>query len=114
MNKFGMKSDTDIKKLEKFVNEVEEVIRAEAAGEKELGDIPDEFMDPIMCQIMKDPVTLPESKQIVDRSTITTHLLSDPTDPFNRRPLKIEQVIPNTELKERINAFINESKRQKK
>ncbi|CAJ0762983.1 24042_t:CDS:10 [Entrophospora sp. SA101] len=114
MNKFGMKSDTDIKKLEKFVNEVEEVIREEAADEKELGDIPDEFMDPIMCQIMKDPVTLPESKQIVDRSTITTHLLSDPTDPFNRRPLKIEQVIPNTELKERINAFINESKRQKK
>nr|CAG8451270.1 10049_t:CDS:10 [Entrophospora candida] len=114
MNKFGMKSDADIKKLEKFVNEVEEVIREEAADEKELGDIPDEFMDPIMCQIMKDPVTLPESKQIVDRSTITTHLLSDPTDPFNRRPLKIEQVIPNTELKERINAFINESKRQKK
>lgn len=37
-------------------------------------DIPDEFMDPISYMLMKDPVLLP-SKVIVDRTTITKHLL---------------------------------------
>lgn len=44
---------------------------------------------------MEDPVLLPTSKLSVDRSTIRSHLLSDPTDPFNRSPLKIEDVIPS-------------------
>jgi ubiquitin conjugation factor E4 B len=44
---------------------------------------------------MKDPVTLPSSKATVDLSTIKSHLLSDPTDPFNRVPLKIEDVVPS-------------------
>ena len=47
-----------------------------------------------MATLMEDPVMLPMSKQIVDRDTIVTHLLSDPNDPFNRAPLKIEDVIP--------------------
>lgn len=43
---------------------------------------------------MQDPVILPKSKTTIDRSTIRSHLLSDPNDPFNRSPLKIEDVIP--------------------
>ena len=53
-------------------------------------------LDPVMYDLMEDPVILPTSKQTVDRSTIATHLLSDATDPFNRKPLKIEDVIPST------------------
>jgi len=45
---------------------------------------------------MKDPVTLPSSRAVVDRATIKSHLLSDIKDPFNRAPLKIEEVIPST------------------
>lgn len=41
-----------------------------------------------------DPVILPSSKTTIDRSTIKSHLLSDPTDPFNRVPLKIEECLP--------------------
>jgi len=37
---------------------------------------------------------LPTSKTIVDRATIKSHLLSDTKDPFNRSPLKIEEVVP--------------------
>jgi ubiquitin conjugation factor E4 B len=48
----------------------------------------------LMYTIMDDPVILPTSKISIDRSTIKSHLLSDPTDPFNRSPLKIEDVIP--------------------
>jgi ubiquitin conjugation factor E4 B len=44
---------------------------------------------------MKEPVTLPTSKVSIDLATIKSHLLSDPTDPFNRSPLKIEDVIPS-------------------
>ncbi len=47
-----------------------------------------------MYDLMKDPVILPTSKISIDRSTIRSHLLSDPNDPFNRSPLKIEDVIP--------------------
>lgn len=36
---------------------------------------------------MRDPVRLPTSGVTVDRSTITRHLLSDQSDPFNRIPL---------------------------
>ncbi len=36
-----------------------------------------------------DPVTLPMSKQVVDRSTIKRHLLNTPKDPFTRQPLTI-------------------------
>lgn len=48
-----------------------------------------------MATLMKDPVILPSSRNVVDLSTIKSHLLSDPTDPFNRVPLKIEDIIPS-------------------
>jgi len=47
---------------------------------------------------MEDPVILPTSRNSVDRSTIRSILLSDPHDPFNRSPLKIEDVVPGTYL----------------
>lgn len=47
---------------------------------------------------MEDPVILPSSKVSIDRSTIRSHLLSDPNDPFNRAPLSIEDVIPGESL----------------
>jgi ubiquitin conjugation factor E4 B len=48
-----------------------------------------------MATLMREPVTLPSSRTVVDMSTIKSHLLSDPTDPFNRVPLKIEDVVPS-------------------
>lgn len=67
-----------------------------------------------MATLMKDPVILPTSKQTVDRSTIRSHLLSDPQDPFNRAPLKIEDVIDNTELKAQIDSWREEMRRNAK
>ena len=56
---------------------------------------------------MEDPVLLPTSNVIVDRSTIVTHLISDPTDPFNRKSLKLEDLVPCEELKEKILNYKN-------
>lgn len=76
----------------------------------ELGEVPDEFLDPILQTLMNDPVTLPSSGITVDRATITRHLLNKPSDPFNRAPLTVEQLVPNTELKRRIDEFLREHK----
>ena len=42
---------------------------------------------------------LPDSKITVDRATIERHLMSSKTDPFNRSPLTLDAVKPNTALK---------------
>ncbi|KAL3614644.1 E3 ubiquitin-protein ligase pub1 [Castilleja foliolosa] len=55
---------------------------------------------------MKDPVILPSSKVIVDRPVIQRHLLSDPTDSFNRSHLTVDMLIPDVELKAKIENFI--------
>lgn len=47
---------------------------------------------------------------MVDRSTITRHLLSNETDPFSRQKLSIEMVKPAPEVKQQI-AEYREAKR---
>lgn len=73
-------------------------------AELDFGEIPAEFEDPIMGILMMDPIVLP-SGNIVDRSTISQHLLSDETDMFTRRPMKIEDVVPADDLRQRIDAW---------
>ena len=68
-------------------------------------EIPDEFLDPIMAEIMVDPVLLPTSHNIMDRKHIMRVILSDDHDPFNRQPLKPADLVPQDELRERIHAF---------
>ncbi|KAF8459134.1 ubiquitin elongating factor core-domain-containing protein [Terfezia claveryi] len=103
--RFELRSSQERADLAKLAREVEEMKRLEELGEEELGEIPDEFLDPILSTLMQDPVVLPSSRFTVDRGTIKTHLLSDPRDPFNRSPLKIDDVVPNVELKAQIEAF---------
>ncbi|KAH7922937.1 hypothetical protein BV22DRAFT_1036932 [Leucogyrophana mollusca] len=105
--KIPLKSETEIEQLRLFIVKVEET-RATIEAEEDLGEIPDEFLDPLMFTLMRDPVILPSSRAVIDRSTIKSHLLSDTKDPFNRVPLAIEDVIPNHELKAQIDAFLSE------
>lgn len=53
---------------------------------------------------------LPSSRAVVDRSTIKAHLLSDSKDPFNRMPLKLEDVQPDDALRAEIEAFVQQRK----
>ncbi|TBU62234.1 ubiquitin elongating factor core-domain-containing protein [Dichomitus squalens] len=107
LKRTSLKSPDEIEKLRLFVVKVEET-KATLEAEEDLGEIPDEFLDPLMYTLMRDPVTLPSSRAVVDRSTIKSHLLSDTKDPFNRMPLTLDDVIPNVELKQRIDAFLAE------
>lgn len=84
-------------------------------GDDELlssADVPDEFLDPIMSTLMTQPVTLPSSRVTVDRSTIARHLLSDQSDPFNRSPLTMEDVLPDLQLQERIQQWMLDEKKK--
>ncbi len=51
---------------------------------------------------MEDPVILPSSNRTCDRQTIETQLLSNPIYPYTRSSLTKEMLMPNKELKERI------------
>lgn len=73
-------------------------------AEMDLGEIPTEFEDPILGDLMRDPVILP-SQNIVDRSTIVQHLLSDEKDPFTRVPMSIDDVTPADDLRQKIEAW---------
>ncbi|TRY61772.1 hypothetical protein TCAL_12264 [Tigriopus californicus] len=79
---------------------------SQKADDELFADAPDHFLDPIMSILMNDPVKLPDSGQIVDRQTIARHLLSDQSDPFNRMPLTLDKVIPQTELKQEIQNWV--------
>ncbi|KAL1854284.1 Ubiquitin conjugation factor E4 [Paecilomyces lecythidis] len=110
LRKWSLKSPEELKKWEILQKKVQAAKKEDEQAEEDLGEIPDEFLDPLIYTLMEDPVILPGSKVSIDRATIRSHLLSDPHDPFNRMPLKIEDVTPDTELKAKIEAFKAERK----
>lgn len=129
LQKHGLKPLDDIHALEQFVNRVERAVQTGVEEEEEMGEVPDEFLDPIFFTLMEDPVLLPTSNVIVDRSTIRAHLLGDTRDPFNRMPLSMDMIQPGnlfiiqviaqnadfhfviaTELKEKIASWKDEQK----
>jgi len=122
LKKWGLKSSQELSAWTSLGEKFKKAKEVDDQAEEDLGEIPDEFLgtpfpfcflkilctptlaqsltdrqrtDPLMFSLMTDPVILPTSKTTIDRSTIRSHLLSDPNDPFNRAPLKIEDVTPS-------------------
>merc|ERR1719267_380402 len=85
--------------LEAFASRCVDVKAEQDANEAELGEVPDEFQDPITADLMEDPVKLP-SGHSVDRAVITRHRLT------------VEMLVEDTELKARIEAFKAERRRE--
>lgn len=73
-------------------------------------NIPEEFIDPIMNTIMKEPVLLPTSNVIMDKATVLKHLIVDATDPFNRKDLNEGMLISQSELQQKIKAYVGEKR----
>ncbi|CAF1260110.1 unnamed protein product [Adineta steineri] len=65
-------------------------------------DAPEEYIDQISSILMNDPVMLPSSRTILDRSTVIRLLLDNQIDPYTRDPLHMQDVIPQSELKHSI------------
>lgn len=110
ITRFSLRSGEEIAKFEKLKESFKVAKEIDDQEDLDMEDAPDEFMDPLMATLMTDPVMLPISRQIMDRSTIRSHLLSVDHDPFNRAPLKIEDVIPQPELQAKIEQWVAETR----
>ena len=119
-----------IMQLYQFALKVGEAASKLKSMETTMGDVPEEFLDPILGTIMNDPVILPNSQVILDRTSTVRYLLryvftmiftliifllystvcSDATDPFTPVPLTMDQVVPNVEVKEQIEAYAWQNK----
>lgn len=109
----SIKSSYEIESFQHFANRVEKSNLEKNELELEFDDAPDEFRDPLMSTLMRDPVLLP-SGVIMDRPIIIRHLLNSSTDPFNRQQLTEDMLIPEPELKQRIDTWINTKKEEMK
>jgi ubiquitin conjugation factor E4 B len=62
---------TEVKeKFEVLVVQLKAAKEAATAEEIDFDDAPEEFLDPLMATLMEDPVELPDSRYIIDRTTI--------------------------------------------
>ena len=61
--------------LHRFALKVEEAANKLKTMETTMGDVPEEFLDPILGTVMNDPVILPNSQMTLDRTSIVRHLL---------------------------------------
>lgn len=96
------------REVRKFVALAKMAAEVRAVAEQEeldLGEVPEEFLDPIMSTIMERPVRLPTSGKVMDRDVISRILLSDGMDPFNRMALSEDMLEEDHEMKKRIEDF---------
>ncbi|CAB4010169.1 ubiquitin conjugation factor E4 B-like [Paramuricea clavata] len=113
LRKANLKTETELTNFQIMSENVEKKKNENAQKEEDFGDAPEEFKDPLMDTLMVEPVLLPTSGKIMDRAVITRHLLNSSNDPFNRSPLSMDQLVPATDLKERIQKWIETKSRSK-
>lgn len=106
LKKSSDKSQLDVDTFSNMAENVQRYYVKLRQAETDYGEIPEEFRDPLLDTLMHDPVRLPTSGNIMDRYSITRHLLNTQTDPFNRQKLTEEMLEPVTELKFRIEDWI--------
>ena len=105
LRRLALKSEDFLAEFSQFCRETQEAKGAEEEDDELLGEIPDEYCDPIMGTLMRDPVRLPSSGQVMDRPMIVRQILNAGIDPFNRSPLTEDMLVPVSELKDEIEAW---------
>merc|ERR1712063_941 len=104
MSKTGIRPPSICSKIEQFANDVLETADTSSLLPDDV-EIPEHMLDPLMNEIMVDPMKLP-SGMVIDRQYIVQHLLIKETDPFTNLPLTLKDLVPHTELKAEIEEFI--------
>ncbi len=87
-----------LEKFENLINKLSTTVNEEE-DEEIYGEIPEKYLCALMSTLMKDPVLLPGSGNIVDRINIKKSLLIDERDPFTRAPLKYAEVVNQDALR---------------
>ena len=104
LHKNQVKPDEAIQQFAEFAESVHRQAVSSMKEDITYGNIPDEFRDPLMDTLMTEPVRLP-SGVVIDRQVIVRHLLNSNQDPFNRQPLSVAMLVPDHELKARIDEW---------
>jgi hypothetical protein len=68
-------------------------------------NIPAEYLDPLMGTLMTDPVRLPGSQRVVDRSVAISCVLRGGRDPFDNSKLDFTMLVPLSELVQELKEF---------
>lgn len=113
LRQFDLMDEPAVRALEDLADEAALAARERHDDEEAFEGAPDEFLDPILAEVMRDPVRLPTSGKVAERAVIQRVLLTDPFDPFSRAPLTAEQLEPLPELKARIEAWKREQRAAK-
>lgn len=98
---------TLVRSAQRLEEESREVAQEAAHICTALLDYPEEFGCALGMDLMRDPVRLP-CGQVVDRAFMIGHFRSSSTDPFTRCPLVEENLVAESELKGRIDAWVAE------
>ncbi|KAJ1898547.1 Ubiquitin conjugation factor E4, partial [Kickxella alabastrina] len=101
----SLKSPESLDRLVVFANRCKEAQVDSGLIEFLEDRAPEQYLDPLLASLIKDPVRLPTSGNIMELSAIKGQLLSDPRDPFNRASLTVDMLEPVPELKEEIAAW---------
>ena len=109
MRALDLKNDHEVSRFEAMAECVRMVAAAAETEEADLGEVPEEFIDPIMATLMRDPVKLPSGHRC-DRAIISRHLLTDQTDPFSRQALTVSQLETDDDLRGRIETWMAEKR----
>ena len=80
--------------MDAFVKAIQKQLGQLQRREELLEEAPEEFLDELTGELMSDPVMLPNSLMILDRSNVERLLQERPVDPYDRTPLTVEQLIP--------------------
>lgn len=111
ISRTGHLSDEHTRALMEIAEMAETSLKEETSTTIELGEIPEDYLDPVMGTLMNDPVRLPTSGKVMDRSVIQKILLTDERDPFNRMHLLVEMLTADVDLKKRITQFLSVQRR---
>lgn len=105
--KYGCLTGENLEEFDKWVKELEAKVSDQRVAFGE-ANIPERFLCEMMADIMSDPVMFPQSKKILDRCNAERQIMSADRDPYANTPVKIEDLIPQAELKEEIHRFAKE------
>jgi len=92
-------------RLDDLTTRLSKAVLAIKASEEELGELPDDVADPLLSDLMTDPVMLPASRVVCQRDSILHQLLSEDRDPFSRAFLRADMLIPMPKTKAAIMAW---------
>ena len=93
-------------RLGRLVARVHAAAAVASSADDALGEIPSELCDPLVFSLITDPVLLPTSAMVMDRSSIQRCLMESDQDPFNRKYLNAGMLTPLPRVKEAIGGWI--------